>query len=169
MSAFEWLSELMQFFGRLIPQLLIIKSTTAGVKFVRGAHPKVMGPGLHVYWPIVTQIEVYPSVRQTLELSNQILTTKDGVTVAIGQVVVYTIEDMFELLTTVYEPEEAIADIAKGAVIEVVRGFTYKELLDMDISNEIGKKCRVLLRRHGVAVDRALVTDFTKTISLNVS
>lgn len=166
---FTWLSDLMTWLAAFCPRLIVMKLTDGGVKYVRGKHAKYIGPGLHLFWPITTSVESYPTVRQTIELASQVLTTSDGCSVSVGIVVVYTVEDIFTLLTTVYQPEEVISDIAKGSVIEVMHGKSYNDIIKMDIGNEISKLARKNLRRYGVAVDRALITDFTRVISLNLT
>jgi hypothetical protein len=45
--------------------ILIIRATHGGVKWVRGKRIKALGPGLHIWWPLTTEVEVIVTARQT--------------------------------------------------------------------------------------------------------
>ena len=97
-SAFAWLSQLIETFYRFIPHIIIIRATHAGVKWVRGKHIKPLMPGLHLYWPLTTEIEVLVTARQTLAIPDQVLTTKDGKKVTVKTLVVYKIRDVVQAI-----------------------------------------------------------------------
>ena len=78
-SALGWLQSIFDTILKLFPRLLIVGATHGGVKFVRGSKVVELKPGLHLYWPIVTEIETYCVVRQVIDLPTYTLTTKDYV------------------------------------------------------------------------------------------
>ena len=92
-SAFAWLNTLVQTFYRFFPHILIVRATHAGVKWAWGSRIKTLGPGLHVYWPLTTEVEVIVTARQTLTIPDQVLATKDGKKVVVKTLVVYKIRD----------------------------------------------------------------------------
>ena len=57
MSAFTWLNNLMEWFGRWFPRLTLIRSTHRGVLFLPGGRVKELCPGLWWYWPITSELQ----------------------------------------------------------------------------------------------------------------
>ena len=88
-SAFAWLNQLIETFYRFFPHILIVRATHGGVKWVRGKNIKPLSPGLHIYWPLTTEVEVLVTARQTLAIPDQVLATKDGKKVVVKTLVVY--------------------------------------------------------------------------------
>ena len=88
--------------------------------FKRGWKPKTLKPGLHFYWPLVTELETFPVVRQPVKLSRQTLTTKDNITVGVSGVVTYRIRDILAFFTNTYEGDDTIEDIALTSITQVV-------------------------------------------------
>ena len=170
-AAFAWIGEIAKFFGQLLPRLTIIKSSHRSVKYVCGKHRKLLLPGLHVYWPIVTDIETCAVVRQVLNLQSQILETKDGVTVVAGGLVVYEIDDAETFLADNENAYETIDDVATAAIRKVVVSATLDELragrskLDSRLTRETQK----LLSDFGVKVEYARLTDFARVRAFHLS
>ena len=84
-TAFAWLGEIMNWFGKWFPRLLIVRSTHAGVRFRHGKKPEALMPGLRVYWPLVTEVDIIPTARQTHNLPTQALMTSDGKKVVVSE------------------------------------------------------------------------------------
>lgn len=166
----DWLNTVMTAFGNLFPRLLIIKSTHAGVRFRNGSRPSAVTPGIRIFWPLVTIIDILPVVRQTMELTRQTLTTRDHVSIAIGTIVIYTIDDIVAALTTTDDLNDTIYDVAKGAVLEVVGDMDYSTLVSESktVNHEIAKKVRHNLKTFGVAVQNAYIINFTRTLSITL-
>ena len=74
-SAFAWLNQLVETFYRFFPHVLIVRATHGAVKWVKGKEIKALGPGLHIYWPLTTEVEVMVTARQTLAIPDQVLAT----------------------------------------------------------------------------------------------
>ena len=62
-KAFGWIGEIFQTLLRLLPWLVIVPATHAGVAFVHGHRVKKWEPGLHWYWPVVTTYRLMMTVR----------------------------------------------------------------------------------------------------------
>lgn len=170
-AAFAWLGRLAEFFGSFFPRLLIVKSSHRAVKYVFGRKRVLLPPGVHVYWPIVTEVEMCAVVRQVLNLPTQLLETKDGHTVAVGGLVVYEIDDALTFLADNENAYEAIDDVATGAIRKVIVNTILQELragrakLDGRLSRETQK----LLSDFGVRVLYARLTDFARVRALHLS
>jgi len=170
-TAFAWLGKLVEFFGSFFPRLLIVKSSHRSVKYVHGKARVLLMPGVHCYWPIVTEVEHCCVVRQVLDLKSQILETKDGHTVVAAGLVVYEIHDAETFLADNENGFDSIADIACAAIRKVVVRSTMEQLragssvLDMRLTRETQK----LLDAFGVNVEYARLTDFAKVRALHLS
>ena len=75
---FEWLSEITSWLVQIVPRMTIIRVTHRGVKFLRGGKLKLVEPGLCWYWPLVTELDIIPVVRQPITTPTQRLVTRDG-------------------------------------------------------------------------------------------
>jgi regulator of protease activity HflC (stomatin/prohibitin superfamily) len=150
--------------GRLIPRLVIVRTTHCAVAFVHGKNAKLLGPGLHVVWPIVTEWVTYPTVRQSVNLATQTLLTKDSQTVAVGAIIVYAVDRPLELLACSYDADETIRDIAMAAVKSYVVSATLDDLRSKRMDRRLGRRIAVNLEPFGVKVVRAQMTDLAPCV-----
>lgn len=159
-----WFSDLMQTFGNLFPRLTQINATHMAVKFTSG-RAKELPPGLHWYWPLVSEIIEIPVARQTVNLPTQALVTRDGKMVVVNGVVVYSIRSAYDAIVKNYDHEETLSDVAMTAIAEVVLGNTYEEMMEFIregvLENELSKRARRRLKAFGFQVDRCALTDVT--------
>jgi len=164
-SGFEWLSELAGFVGSLFPRLVIVKKTHAAVKFVRGAKVVELVPGVHFYWPLVTEYLEIPRVRQTVNLSTQVVLTHDRKPVAASGIIVYEVSDAVKALSNSYDVDDTIGDVGLTAVATVLATHTLAELLETfregDLTRELTKTCRSRLYQFGVKVRQCALTDLS--------
>ena len=165
-AAFAWIGQLANWLAAWIPHLRICRATHGGVKFVGGKHVRVIKPGLFVYWPCVTEIEMIPVVRQSLNLPPQRLVTKDGIVIYINLTVIYTIEDVKKALVDSYNHDDSAEDVALEATTKVVIRKTFAELREGllgNIRDEITRAARTALRPFGLYVEKCRVSDFAQT------
>jgi len=162
-GAFTWISEVIHFLGSLIPRIVIVRATHSGVKWVYGSRVEEMRPGLHVYWPFVTEIELVVAARQTTELPTQVLCTRDGKQYAVGLFVVHRIVDVIAAVGGInWDYDHTIADITRGASVRVISSSTAEELSDpMEMEKRLTAECRQALEEFGVDVERVAFGDLT--------
>lgn len=127
-DAFAWIGQLVEWFGRFIPRLVILDMTEGAVKYVRGKHAVVCGPGLHTYWPLVTTWVDYPTARQTDRLETQVMESKDGVTFIVSGTITYSVDDLGKLLPVVHAPTRNTTDLAMTALHDVCCLFLWADL-----------------------------------------
>jgi regulator of protease activity HflC (stomatin/prohibitin superfamily) len=166
-SGFEWLGELANFVRSLFPQLAVVKQTHCAVKFVRGSKVKELKPGLHVYWPCVTEYLEMPRVRQTVNLATQVILTHERKPVATSGIVVYEVADAVKALSKSFDVEDTIGDVALTAVATVISTHTLAELTVLlregDLTTELTKACRARLYQFGIKVKVCALTDLSTT------
>lgn len=172
-SAFSWLGKIFDALLELFPRRVIVRATEAGVKWSLWREPKEMKPGIRVYWPLITDIEVTIVARQTINTPTQSLMTKDGETVVAGGVVIYHINDVVKAIGQQnWCPETTAGDIAQAALVEVISRHDFDWLLENlsgEVEKELTEKCRDDLRKFGVYVGRAALADFSTVRQLNHS
>lgn len=186
-AALGWLGDIIRALIRFIPQVILIRSTHAGIKFRYGCQiipilhdngillPTIkwykwlpyiglIKTGLHIFWPLVTEYEVVPIKRQTTNLQVQYLSTYDLKTIGVSGILVYEIRDATKLLTECYDYEDTIRDLALAAVKEVViqHDLKYIQESGKELDLELTKTLREQLRPFGVRTIRVTLSDFSQ-------
>jgi regulator of protease activity HflC (stomatin/prohibitin superfamily) len=161
---FTWLSQIFDAILSLFPRRVIVRRTHGGVKWSLWRRPKALRPGVRVFWPLITDIEVIPVARQVIGLAIQNLTTSDRKPIAVGGVVVYSINDIIKAIGEKnFDVDDTVSDISRAAIVSVITAWDVESLFnDMQgIEKDLTKECRKQLRQFGVYVHRAALTDFT--------
>ena len=157
--------------GKLIPRLKLITARDGGVKFKRAGKVKILTPGLYMYWPVVTTLEVYPVKRQVLNLPYQSLMTKDLKPIISAGVIVYTIEDLYKYAVENYDSIEAITEMGCAAIRSVIITKTLAELQSNNsntIDNALTKSAQQEFASFGINVLYVRLTDFSTAKVLNL-
>lgn len=69
MSGFQWLNELAQYVGRLLPRATIIPPTEHGVLFTSRGKAKRVKPGFYVWWPLIHALSRLPATIRSINIS----------------------------------------------------------------------------------------------------
>lgn len=170
-QAFGWLGQLAEFFGSLFPRLTIVKTSHRALKYRHGKNLILLQPGLHLYWPLVTELEWASVVQQVIVHAPHVLETADGVPVVAGGITVYQVSDPLKYLAENEDPDAVIDDVAAAAIRQVVVTHRYAELgTDLAaIDTELTAASRSLLRSFGVRVIRTRLTDLARTRPLHLT
>jgi regulator of protease activity HflC (stomatin/prohibitin superfamily) len=161
-SALAWIGQVANWFGQFFPRWIILNTTQGAVKFVRGSRPVILGPGIHWYWPAVTEVKEWIIAMQPVDLPTQTIVTSDGKTVAVGGAVIFRIRDIGPLLTDVWDPDKTIRVMASTVIRDVCSEATWDELrasngaLQRELKRAMGRR----LRRFGVVVITATINEF---------
>lgn len=163
-SALGWLGSIIEWFGQLIPRIILVPTTHSGVKFVYGNKIKVMSPGLYLYWPLVTQYTLYPIVRQTNNLDSQVLMTRDGKSIIISAIIVFHVQNIEKALVKSWSVDDTINDVAQTAIVSIITSRTLEEIrteIDNKIKIELTESVRRNLVPFGIKVETCALTDFS--------
>ena len=166
-SAFTWLNQLFQAFYQIVPRIVIVRATHGGCKWVRGRDVRLLKPGLHIYWPLTTDVEVIVTARQTLAIPDQVIMTKDGKKVVVKTLVVYRIPDPVRAIGKMnWDVDTTINDLTQSAVVRVIATHDYDEIVqllrDGTLTRSLTKEVRRELRQFGVHVCRCKLVDFAE-------
>ena len=87
MNAFQWLNDLMVWLAKLLPRLTLIKRTHKGVLFLPKGKAVQKEPGLIVWWPIISELNLVDTTERTLHV-NAIVTKNRAISAAIVYIVI---------------------------------------------------------------------------------
>ena len=164
----DWINDIADWIGALIPDWELLQPTEAGVKFKTGGRIEVLVPGeIYWWWPAVTKVETIDTKRQTLTFGQR-LTTKDEVTVQVNTVIVFTINDVLKALVETYDFEDTVGEVAQKLTVKPIMSRTFEQIrADMaesnEMRNEVTRAARSLMSDYGVEVIDGYVCDFTET------
>ena len=165
-SAFSWFGQIIQWIGMFIPRLLIVRATERGVKWVCGKKVVAMLPGLHFYWPVVTEFTIRVVARQTLNMPAQTLITKDKKQVVVTGMVVYNVNDIVKAIgEQSWDVDNTVGDLAQAAIVSVVTTTNFDELskLNDHMIDKLTNATRKKLKKFGVYIEKCFLTDFCTT------
>lgn len=162
-AALGWLGDIFRAVLLLCPRLIIVRSTHAGIKFRRGREEIVINPGLHVYWPLVTEVEIIPVRYRTRDLQQQYLETSDNKKVGVGGVVAYEIHDIRRALCDCWDHEDVIRDKGLAAVKAVVTTNKYNYFKGDVADTALTSRLAGELTQFGITVTSVQLSDFSES------
>lgn len=172
-AAFEWVGLIAQWIGAFIPRWVVLDSTEAAVKYVRGRPKFCASSQVHFYWPVVTIWQQYPIARQTDRLESQTIESKDGKTFIVAGTITYMVTDLMALLTTTHSATTNTRELAASAVHDICCDYDYAELqlknqkgtLKTELKNEAQKQ----LAEYGVRVLKLQITSLARARVYKIS
>lgn len=167
-TAFAWIGQFVEAIAQFIPRIFITDITRGAVKVRLGNEITELHPGrLHVYWPLVSEVRQWPIVRQTIDLTTQTFETKDIVTLQVSGMITYQVTDVVALLTSVFEPDNAVRDIGMTVLQEVLVQYTWDEirnrLVDGSLRKELVRETQKELKTYGIKVIKVGIKDLSRT------
>ena len=171
MGAFTWIGQFFEAIFSIFPRLIIVRATHAAVKWPCGGEPVELLPGLHVYWPLVTEYELKETARQTKVMPPQGLTTSDLIPITIQLLCVYRIRDVIKAEGKQnWDTDSTVRDISQAAAVEVVCSMTFKELIKNatgSVKDRLTAACKKELDKFGVTVLECKLNQVTTAQVLN--
>jgi regulator of protease activity HflC (stomatin/prohibitin superfamily) len=156
----EWLNQMFEALSKCLPRIQRIRTTDRGVKWPRCQEPIVLEPGIHFWWPLVSELEVVTVVRQTTFLHPQTLTLRDGTTVTVRAVVTHSIEDPLLAYTKSWDISDTIVDLSSTSISSVVSCLCKTELQKQTFINDlVSADAATLLAGFGVKVHFIKLTE----------
>jgi len=165
-TALGWIGELAKFIGTLFPRLLIVDRRSLGVAFRRGKYPKILLPGLHVYWPFWTRVESWLATWQVTRLAARGLTTSDGETIAVEASIDFRVRAPMTAFVYNGELHEQIPAAGLGVLARYVAEHTFSEAQDSGNLCDLQAAMAERLRAYGVEVRSTELTGFARGIVL---
>jgi regulator of protease activity HflC (stomatin/prohibitin superfamily) len=154
---------------RLFQFFTVIADYERGVFLRFGRFNRLAAPGFHWMWPFNVEALLSTNVvPETMNVGPQSLTTKDGVSVVVGGVVTFSIEDAHKFLLEIEGGNQVIEDATYGIVSRFVMDKAWDELRACDLAGELTKAVRRQAKRYGVNVQTYQISDFTRSRSFRL-
>jgi regulator of protease activity HflC (stomatin/prohibitin superfamily) len=169
-AALGWIGQIASWLGSFIPTWTLVRATEGAVKFLPGGRTKVVGPGIHWYWPVTTEIETVPVVRQVLDTQPQTLMTQDHEPVYVAGLVVFRIIDLHKYMVENYDAADNLDDIVQTAIRKTLvnRDFLQIQKARADVDNRLTADVQKALEAFGIEVEAARITDFSRARVTNM-
>ena len=163
----QFLNDFFTWLVTYFPNLELMQANYGGVRFLPGGKVKEIKSGLYVYWPLTTAVQEIQIKRQSIEVQQE-LTTKDGVTVMVKTVIVFTVFDVMLALVETADFDDTTEEMGQKGTVHAVMSREFNQILvDMvesnDIRNEVAQGARTALRPFGVKVEDAFISSFGET------
>ena len=153
----ELLTKMFDLLFGWVPRFTIIDPNEAGIKLSRGKYIGDRGPGLHWYWPLISDIRTANVRTQEINLANQLL---DG-TGASG-VIWYTIFNVHDAYMNVQDYDIALPDAAMGILAAHI-DEPIPELRE-SVMNELNE----IAEEWGIKVTDVTITDRSPCIGIKI-
>lgn len=170
-KAFGWLGEIFQTLLKVIPWLVIVPATHRGVAFVRGFKVKEWPPGLHWYWPVVTNYKLMVVVRQTVRIQTKIIMTKDLKTVMVGALITYHINDVIAAGVHIADLSSDVIERAQAAILVAVSKNTIETIQNdrSAFNKELTERSAEVLNGYGVEIHQTQLTEFAPCTAIAIN
>jgi regulator of protease activity HflC (stomatin/prohibitin superfamily) len=163
MGAFEWVSALIEWFGKWFPNYKIVTATEGAIKFKGGKTAIALGPGVHWYWPARSEFVVLPRARQADDLRSQTFVTTDDKIVVAGGMVIYEVVDMFKYAANTYDGGMTVKEIVITSIHDVCCKMSWEELKQgqrkSTLDTKLKNAAQDMLDDYGVRILKVMLTD----------
>jgi len=151
-AALGWIGELVHYLAQVVPRLAHVRITEQAVCFTRG-EASVLDPGMHIWWPVWSQLDTYPVVAAVM-VTEQIIVKKGEKTIVADAVIRYEIEDLYKFAVENYDATDDLADIAMAALRKAVLASADEKIESnlADIDRRLTSETQKLMRDFGVNV-----------------
>ena len=168
MQAFDFINDIVLWFGQFVPRWDLLDPTEGGVKFKPGGKIKLLKPG-HIYWwwEVTTNIYTIETKRQPLKISQR-LTTKDGISVLVETVIIYEIDDVIKAIVNTRDHEDTISEVGEKLTVKPVMSREFEDVRSAiadsnKLNNEVKSGARSELSDYGVKVVDGYISSFVET------
>lgn len=157
----EYLVELFRFLFRFIPWFKLVYPDEMGIRIWFGNRVRTVGPGLWFYWGVISDIFRATVTPQIVNLSDQTVDTKDGVSKSFGLTIKYEIVDIQKALLKVHNYDDAIQNAAMVLAARFVSGVSKRTCKYQDLCDEVSGDLEEEAKEWGLNILEVGITDLT--------
>ena len=153
---------LLTFLWRFILELwpwTIIDKWQLGLRVRLGKHLTPLKPGVRVLLPFVDTVLTESAALKTVNLTEQTMSTLDGVNASVSGVTWYYIIDLEQLSMKVDDHEEAMSNLAMTALASKLAVLEFSDCTLATLERVAQKKIRRIAKGWGIRVTRFELTD----------
>lgn len=150
-------AEIAEFFSSSyenITPFVVTNQYEKGVVLRFGKYHRDLVPGLSYKIPLIEATIKIEAVQTTMHILPQTLTTADNISVTTSAVLQYEISDPKPFTVDVWEPRDAMNDIAMAEIKRAISGNEWVSLQGENIEKKILRRIRKQLQPYGVSIKR---------------
>jgi len=151
-----------------ITPMTVVDAYEGGVVLRFGKYHRTLGPGMHFKIPLAERVALTPTCITTIRLPPQTITTKDNHSIAVSAIVKYSIVDVRQFITEVWDAVDVLADVTTGAIRKTVAAHTWAEVLEQGVEQDIVEKVRREVSDFGFKVHRVTFVDLGRVRSIRL-
>lgn len=165
----DWLKEIIVQCWELLLPVHVLDQYQAGVVLRFGKYNRTRGPGLVWKWPLAERVLEATVCVTTHRCEQQSLTSKDLKEVVIRAIVKYRIRDPKAYLLEIWDQQDALEDVASGAVRAAVESNDFKDLILGDgWERDVLERVRRETVKYGFWVERITYADLARMKSMRL-
>jgi regulator of protease activity HflC (stomatin/prohibitin superfamily) len=145
-----------------ITTVTVVRDWEGAIRLRFGRFKGIVKPGLAWKIPLVDEIHTCSIAVETIPTKSQSLMTADGISIFVSGAVKCNVVDPEKYIIRVKDVDNAISDLAQGAIKAEITKNTFAQCSETDIDNEISKKLRYKAKDWGVHVESVIITTFDK-------
>ena len=135
-----------------------------GLLFTLGRAKRVVGPGIHLKWPIIQRFAIEETKDTTLDLEPQVIQLQDDLVYEVGAKVVYQIVDLRKAVIEVDNLVEGLRNRLVLAVQPVVKRQTRETINDLQsMIQQVLAELRPVEEKWGVVIHEFGFSTFSPT------
>lgn len=162
---FDFLSSCIDWFKFWI----VLAEYERGVILRLGKFNRVIGPGLHFFWPLgIEEIEYDNVVAKVIRLHSQTIETGEGDTATITPVVTYDIKDIRKALLDVEDIDDAVVDAVTGTVGATIGRSTWDTITSDSFTDLLTAASQAGVAEYGIKVIRVQLADIATARNFRV-
>lgn len=106
----------------------IVHEWEQGVRLRCGRVVSLLGPGLHIFWPLIGEIHARNTILDVNVTDNQTVDTADGVSVTFALAVKYRIADLARLYRSIVDHDSTVLNEVTASAAALAMTMNYDEI-----------------------------------------
>jgi hypothetical protein len=161
-AAFGWIGTIFDSLIKLAPHLQLIVKTERGVKLTRTNKSHLLGPGLHLYHPLLSEIVKYSVVDEVYHIG-EVACMYGGHPYTFSGFAIYQIVDPELLATTLGDEEhhQLVRNEVRTAMVRVLTRLGADDMEAVEASARL--KANFKTGKYGVFIRRVAFQDIVRT------
>lgn len=160
------LKDLIDYLSKLFTWWVVIMPWEQGVRVTLGKTIKVLEKGIYLKLPLIHVAYVQQRRLRVISIPIQTLSTKDGNVITISCCAGYSIEDIFKVYNTIYQPDMTISNYILGRVSEYVSTHNLNECSIKEIEEYIKSSLSTL--DYGLKYDYINIVNFASVKTFRI-
>lgn len=164
----EWLREILSESLGYLKFWVMVNQFEEGVLLSWGKFKRILKPGTHLKWPIMDYCYSTIVKYDTISIDEVNITTSDGLTITIGCIIEYDVEDVRKFLIETNDAKSNMKDVCRGVLSNVLEDCTWDEITKKTTMNKVKRMLESKYNDMGVRMKDVMFTDKCKTKALKL-